>query len=52
MQTRELDDLVTVINEAFAFSTKINDQFFIEGMDWTVSGQGKVLEIVYNLEEK
>lgn len=52
MQTRELDDLVTVINEAFAFSTKLNVQCFVEGMGWTVSGQGKVLEIVYNLEEK
>jgi hypothetical protein len=52
MQTRELDDLVTVINEAFAFSTKINDQFFIEGMEWVARDQGKVLEVIYNLEEK
>jgi hypothetical protein len=52
MQTRELDDLVTVINEAFPFSTKINDAFFIEGMEWIVRDQGKVLEVVYNLEEK
>jgi hypothetical protein len=52
MQIREFDDLVRVINTAFAFSTKIDDLFFIEGMEWIVTGQGKVLEIVFNLEEK
>jgi hypothetical protein len=51
METRELDDLVRVINERFAFSTKINADFFIEGLQWIVTGQGKVLEIVFNLEE-
>lgn len=52
MQQRELDDLVRVINTKFDFSTKIDDLFFLEGMSWHVSDQGKVLEILYDLEEK
>jgi hypothetical protein len=52
MQTRQLDDLVQLINTKFAFDTKIDDSFFIEGMAWDISDQGKVLEMSLDLEEK
>jgi hypothetical protein len=52
MQDRQLDDLVRIINTKFGFSTKIDDLFFVEGMNWRVSEQGKVLEMLYDLEEK
>ena len=52
MQARELDDLIRVINTKWDFSTKLDDYFFIEGMEWTVKDQGKVLEVTFDLEEK
>lgn len=52
MQDVGLDSLVRVINTKFDFSTKIDDTFFVEGLAWTVSDQGKVLEAELYLEEK
>jgi hypothetical protein len=52
MQLRELDDLVHLVNTKFAFSSKIDADFFIEGLTWEVKEQGKVLEAAFDLEEK
>ena len=52
MQVRELDDLVRVINTKWDFSTGIDDLFFIEAIEWEVKDQGRVLEVMLDLEEK
>jgi hypothetical protein len=52
MQARQINDLVTVKNLEFDHSSKVNGNFFVEGVNWRVSDQGKVLKVTLSLEAK
>jgi hypothetical protein len=52
MQARQLNDLVAAKNTKFDHSTKVNGNFFLEGLAWAIREQGKVLTVTLNLEQK
>lgn len=50
MQARQIDDLIHVHNTKWAHDTQIDGDYFIEGITWTVTDQGKVLEVELDVE--